>query len=122
MEIHTPIYILFFFCLAASLGLYLISRVFRGLPRKNSVMMVHGLFAASGMGLLIYHSAFEPTKEVPYASLFFFVIAIFGGVLMVMWDKIMNRKMPKIFAVLHGSAALTAIILFVIYMIRHNHF
>jgi FtsH-binding integral membrane protein len=122
MEIHSLHWVLIFFCLGALIGLYLISRVFRGLGRPNGVMMLHGLFAAVGIGVLFYHSAFEATKEVPYASIFFFILAVFGGVFMVMWDKIMNRKVPKLFPVLHGAAAATGLILLVLFMIRHHLF
>jgi hypothetical protein len=122
MEIHSLHWVLIFFCLGASIGLYLISRVFRGLRRQTGVMMLHGIFAAAGIGLLIYHSAFIATTEVPYGSLFFFILAVFGGVFMVMWDKIMNRKMPKIFPVLHGLAATTGLILLILFMIRHHQF
>ena len=122
MGIHLLHWVLIFFCLGASIGLYLISRVFRRLPRQNGIMMVHGLFAAVGMGSLFYYSAFEPSFDIPYASIFFFVLAIFGGVLMVMWDKIMNRKLPRGIPIAHAASAITGIVLLVLFMFQHHVF
>lgn len=122
MEIHILLWSVIFFVAAASFGLYMLIRVFRRLQRQTAVMLLHGIFAGFGVGLLFYFSAFERNSEVPYGSIFFFIVAVFGGVFMVMWDKIMIRKMPRLFPLIHASAAVTGLILLVFYMLRHNLF
>src|SRR5678816_148440 len=119
MEIHHMQWALIFFGITALIGLYMLSRVFRGLPRQNGVMLVHGLFAGFAIGILFYFSANDPTTGIPYASIFFFVIAVFGGVFMVLWDKIMNRKMPKYFPLIHASAAVTGLVLLIVFVLNH---
>ncbi|MFC5269811.1 hypothetical protein [Adhaeribacter terreus] len=120
MEIHHLQWSLIFFGLAASIGLYMFSRVLQGKPRQNGAMLIHGLFAAVAIGILFYFSAQEVNSEIPYASIFFFIIAIFGGAFMAMWDKIMNRKMPRYFPLMHAGAAVTGIILLIIFMVQHS--
>ena len=120
METEYIKWALIFFGIAAVIGAYMISRVFRRLPRQTGAMLLHGLFAGFAIGCLFYFSAMETTKNIPYASIFFFVLAVLGGVFMAMWDKIMNRKMPKYFPVMHASAAITGIVLLIIFLFNHR--
>ncbi|HSI91412.1 MAG TPA: hypothetical protein VK927_09880 [Adhaeribacter sp.] len=120
MENHPLLMVLIFLGAAALLGLYLISRYFRRLPRQNLIMMIHGFLAAAGVGTLFFHSAFSPNTEIPYASLFFFIVAIFSGILMAIWDKIMNRQMPQLFPLVHAGAAVTGLALLVMFIIKHQ--
>ena len=99
----------------------MLTRVYRKLPRQNGVMMVHGIFAATAIGILFYYSAFELNTDVPYGSIFFFIVAVFGGLFMVFWDKIMNRKMPRYFPLFHAGAAITGFILLAIYAYQHSY-
>ena len=121
MIIHSFTWALIFFGFTALIGLYMLSRVYRKLPRQNGVMIVHGIGAATAIGILFYYSAFELNTEVPYPSIFFFIIAVFGGIFMVLWDKIMNRKMPKYFPLFHAGAAITGFVLLVLYALNHNY-
>ena len=73
-------------------------------------MLLHGLFAAAGFGILVYYSALELNSDIPYLSIFFFLVAVFGGIFMALWDKVMNRKMPRFFPLIHGSAAVDGIV------------
>ncbi|MBK0402434.1 hypothetical protein I5M27_05520 [Adhaeribacter sp. BT258] len=120
MVIHHLEWALIFFGLAALVGLYMLSRVFKKKPRQNSAMLLHGLFAGFAIGILFYFSAQETNSEIPYASIFFFIVAIFGGAFMATWDKIMNREMPRYFPLLHASAAVTGIVLLILFVIKHN--
>ncbi len=120
MEIHGFTWALVFFGITATIGLYMLTRFFRGLSRQNGVMMLHGIGAGTAIGILFYYSAFELNTEVPYASIFFFIVAVFGGLFMAFWDKIMNRKMPKYFPLFHAGAAVTGFLLLLIYVINHS--
>ena len=120
MAIHSFTWALIFFGVTALIGLYMLSRVYRKLPRQNGVMMLHGIGAATAICILFYYSAFEVNTNVPYPSIFFFIIAVFGGLFMVFWDKIMNRKMPKYFPLFHAGAAITGFVLLAIYAYQHS--
>jgi len=119
MELQALHWALIFFGLAASVGLYMLSRIYRKLPRRNGTMLLHGIFAAAGICLLFYASAFELNENVPYLSVFFFIVAVFGGVTMAMWDKIMNRKLPKFFPLFHAGAAVSGIISLIVHILNH---
>ena len=120
MEIHSFTWALLFFGITAVIGLYMLRRFTKGLPRQNGVMILHGIGAATAIGILFYFSAFEVNSEVPYASIFFFIVAVFGGLFMVFWDKIMNRKMPKYFPFFHAGAAITGFVLLAIYVFNRG--
>jgi len=119
MEIHHLQLSLVFFGLAALVGLYMLSRFYRGLQRRNGTMLLHGLFAAAALGILIYYSAFESSNNVPFASIVFFIIAVFGGLFMAVWDKVMSRKMPRYFPLVHAGAAVTGVVLLIVFMLNH---
>lgn len=120
MKIHAFTWSLIFFAVTASLGLYMLSRYFRGLGRQNAVMILHGMGAAVGIAILFYYSAFELNTEVPYPSIFFFIVAVFGGLFMAVWDKVMNRKMPKYFPLFHAGAALAGFVTLAVYVFTHT--
>lgn len=119
MPIHSFTWALIFFGITASIGLFMLSRFYRGLPRRNGVMILHGIGAAAAMGVLFYASAFQLNSNVPFGSIFFFTIAVFGGLFMAFWDKVVNRKMPRYFPLFHAGAALTGFVLLVIHVISN---
>lgn len=119
MELHTQQWALIFFGLAATVGLIMLRRYYRKLPRRNLTMLIHGIFAAAGICLLFYYSAFEQNANVPYLSIFFFILAVFGGITMAMWDKVMNRKLPRYFPLFHAGAAVSGIISLIIHLMNH---
>lgn len=119
MEIHAFTWALIFFAVTASIGLYMLSRFYRGLKRQNAVMILHGMAAAVAISILLYYSAFELHTEVPYPSIFFFTVAVFGGLFMAFWDKIVNKKMPKHFPLFHAGAAIAGFLTLAYYVITH---
>jgi hypothetical protein len=94
----------------------MLSRYYRGLGRQNGVMMLHGIGAATAIAILFYYSAFELNTEVPYASIFFFTLAVFGGLFMAFWDKVVNKKMPKHFPLFHAGAAVAGFLTLAYYV------
>ena len=119
MEIHSFTLALIFFGITATIGLYMLRRFYRRLPRQNGVMILHGIGAAGAIGILLYASAFEQNSNVPFGSIFFFTIAVFAGLFMAFWDKIVNRNMPKYFPLFHAGAAITGFVLLAIHVISH---
>ena len=119
MEIHAFTWSLIFFGITACLGLYMLSRFFQGLKRQNAVMILHGMGAAVGIAILFYYSASELNSEVPYPSIFFFILAVFGGLFMAFWDKIAKRKMPKYFPLIHAGAAVAGFVTLAYYVFTH---
>ncbi|MBZ0097647.1 MAG: hypothetical protein K8F30_01105, partial [Taibaiella sp.] len=68
--------IIAFFALAAIMGLTLLSYVFRSRETSKPVMILHGLFAATGLVLLILYTF--GNNPGPTESVILFVIAALG--------------------------------------------
>lgn len=120
MEIKMLHWSLIGFGLAASVGLYMLTRFYRSLPRQNSAMLLHGAFAATGISLLFYASVFEENSNVPYLSVLCFIVAVLGGITMAMWDKVMNRKLPAYLPLLHAGAAIAGVISLIVHVLNHQ--
>ena len=99
------------FGLAAILGMYLISLVFRDKATPKGVAIIHGLFAALGLVLLIIYCI--GNTPAPIESLVIFCIAALGG--FVLFYKDLTGKIPKWLAVVHGLAAVTGYVLLLIF-------
>jgi hypothetical protein len=91
------------FALAAVLGLFLISYVLRGQQTPRIALILHGLFAATALGLLINYTLSD--KPGPLEALVLFLIAAFGGFIMVSRD-LTGHAIPKWLAVVHGLVAI----------------
>ena len=100
------IYSIALFALAAVLGLYMIARVLKGALPPWPAAIVHGIFAATGLLLLLY-AAFlagtpAPTTVLIAAGLL--VLAALGGFLLLSFH-IRGQTLPKSVAVIHALAA-----------------
>jgi hypothetical protein len=103
------------FVLAAIFGLILITKVFKGVPRPNKIILAHGLFAATGLVLVLIY-VLQNAERSPVASLIVFAIAALGGFLMFGLD--MSKKpVPKGLAVVHASAAVIGLILLIVFIL-----
>lgn len=98
------------FALAAILGMTLLSYVLKSKETPKGLMIMHGLFAATGLVLLLYY-VFENTPG-PVESAVLFVIAALGGFVLVIRD-ITGKSIPKWLAVTHGLIAVTGFILLI---------
>lgn len=99
------------FGLAAIFGMYLISLVLRDKPTPKGVAIIHGLFAALGLVLLIVYSI--GNTPAPIESLVIFCVAALGG--FILFYKDITGKIPKWLAIVHGLAAVTAYVFLLIF-------
>jgi hypothetical protein len=91
------------FSMTAILGIYLLSLVMRDRQTPRSIAIVHGLFALTGLILLITYS--NGSEASPLVSLVVFTIAALGGLVLIYKDVI-EKQVPKWLALTHGLTAL----------------
>src|SRR4051812_37188334 len=92
------------FALAAIFGATLLSYVLRSKETPKGVAIVHGLFAATALVLLVVY-VFD-NKPGPMESAILFVIAALGGFVLIARD-LSGKSIPKWLAVVHGLIAVT---------------
>ncbi len=93
------------FAIAAILGMVLITHVLSNKTPPRGVLVFHGLFAGTGiLLLLIYMNGNAPG---PMEAAILFVVAALGGFIMLARD-LRNKPIPKWLAVAHGLLAATA--------------
>jgi hypothetical protein len=103
------------FALAAILGMTLLSYVLRGKETPKGIMILHGLFAATALVLLLnYVFNNEPN---PMESAILFVIAALGGFVLVARD-VTNKPIPKWLAVVHGLVAVGGFVLLIVFTLN----
>lgn len=104
------VYAIVLFVLAALVGLYMASRVFGGQLPPGAAAVFHGLFAASGLLLLLYEAFLSGTSHpqpVTIAAILL-VIAALGGFLMVSYH--MRKQVPpKAIAGIHALVAVAGV-------------
>jgi hypothetical protein len=105
---------IFIFVIAAAFGLMLITRVFRGTPRPMGIIIGHGIFAATGLMLVLIY-VIQNAEKSPMLSLIIFGVAALGGFLMLFID-ISGKTIPKGVAIIHALAAVTGLILLVLFV------
>ena len=101
-----------FFSLAALLGMFLISYVLQNKETPKAVVFIHGGLAGTGIILLLVYSFLRSPS--PLASLILFILAAFGGFLMVFRD-LTGKSVPKSLAIIHGTTAIIGFVLLLIF-------
>jgi hypothetical protein len=103
-----------FFLLAVVLGIYLLSLVLRSKQIPQGVAITHGVFAATGLILLvIYPFYFDPA---PILSLVLFILAALGGFTMAYRD-ITGKSFPAWMALGHGTLAIVAVATLLVFIL-----
>ncbi len=102
------------FALAASGGITLLTFVLRARQTPRALALIHGLFAAVALLLVILFVASGVTPS-PVASMTVFIVAALGGFTLFSID-LMKKKLPKWLAVLHGLIAVLGFILLLIFV------
>jgi hypothetical protein len=91
------------FGLTAIIGLYLLTLLLRDKQIPKGAAIIHGLFAVTGLVLLIvYCIKFEAG---PLESIIIFSIAALGGIILGYKD-LTGRKIPKWLGIVHGVTAI----------------
>ena len=103
-----------FFVLAAVLGAYLLSFILRNKKIPIKVVMIHGLFGAIGIILLILYPFYY--NPAPITSLVLFVAAACGGFTMMFMSK-SGKTVPAWMAAGHGMVAIIGIITLIAFMV-----
>jgi hypothetical protein len=103
------------FALAAILGSILISYVLRDKQTPRGLVMVHGLFAATALVLLLAYTF--GNKPGPVESAVLFCIAATGGIIMAIRD-FSGRSVPKWLAITHGTLAVTGFIFLLVFTLN----
>lgn len=102
------IYPLALFALAALVGIYMLVRVFKGAMPPWSAAVIHGLFAATGLVLLLYAAFLSgplaPLSVIVAAAIL--VIAAAGGFLLLSY-QLRGQAPPKVLAAVHALLAVS---------------
>jgi hypothetical protein len=100
---------------AAALGLYLLTFVWQKKETPKGIAILHGLFAASALVLLIVYAATSAHLPLPLAlAIALFVTAALGGFVLISRD-LAGKSMPAWLALLHGLLAVSGFILLLVY-------
>jgi hypothetical protein len=95
------------FALAALLGVYMALRVFRGVLPPWPAAVLHGLFAATGLALLLYAAFLAGSTQPPAVMIaaVLLVIAALGGFVLVSYH-LRKRVPPRALAGVHALIAI----------------
>ncbi|MFO7448400.1 MAG: hypothetical protein R6W90_18730 [Ignavibacteriaceae bacterium] len=94
------------FAIAAALGLVLITAILKNKKPTRGAVIGHGLFAATGLTLVIIYTINNPDNS-PDISLVLLIVAALGGFILLARD-LSGKPGLKGLAVIHASAAVFA--------------
>jgi hypothetical protein len=80
--------------------------------------LVHGVVAAVGLILLIYHAATTGVPRFAQAAIGIFVLAAIGGATMFLGFHLKEKPLPIPFVIGHGLAAVTGYVLLLVAIFR----
>ena len=100
------IYAVALFAIAALVGVYMVLRVFKGAMPPWPAAIIHGLFAATGLGLLLYAAflAGTPQPQTVTIAAVLLLIAALGGFVLVSYH-LRKQVPPKALASVHALLA-----------------
>lgn len=101
------------FAIAAVLGAVVLRSVLRGVPTPKGTAMLHGVFAATGLVLLIIYAIMRAPR--PIVPLVLITLAAIGGFVLFRRD-IEGRPLPRFVAVGHALLALIGVTLLVVFV------
>jgi hypothetical protein len=100
------------FAVGALVGMYLLSLLLRNKQTPKFVAVIHGLFVALALVLLICYAVKHGPGLVEYIVLF--VLAAIGGIILIMRD-LSGKSLPRWLSIGHGLIAVAGFILLLIY-------
>lgn len=100
------------FVVAALAGLTMLIQHFQGkTPPKVGLALVHGLFAASGLVVLLVAAMKLGFSGAPALALGLFVLAALGGFTLALGFHLRQRPLPSGLVVGHGLLAVAAFLI-----------
>lgn len=101
------------FVLAALGGIFMIAKVLSDKRPPRAVAYIHGILGATAYGVFLFYS-FGAQSGLITGITIFLTIAVLGGLALFSIDTI-KKKVPKAGAILHATAAITGVILLLVY-------
>lgn len=96
------------FLVAALVGVYMASRIFKGALPPWAAVILHGVLAASGLLVLLYALFTGVSNTLLLAGAGLLVVAALGGFLMVTF-QLRKALPPKAIVVVHALAAVVGV-------------
>jgi hypothetical protein len=101
------------FAIAAIFGITILIPLFTGKPIKRSVAVLHGIFAASALVILIFFSI-NYKGDSPFVSIILFAIAAIAGLFLFVRD-LNNKPGPKGLALIHAVVAVISFLILLVF-------
>ena len=103
----TNIYLIIsLFALGAVIGMYLLALVIQEKKRPTAVAVIHGIFVAAALVLLIFYNMQNPGL---LDSIVLFIIAALGGLVLFVKD-ITGKPVPRWLAMVHAVVAVAGFV------------
>jgi len=102
------------FALAAVFGLSILVRWLNNREAPRAVTVLHGVFAATGIGLLVYYAT-QHGDNYPKLSLVLFIVAAIGG-FYILYRDLKKNMHPLAFALVHALVALGGMVSLIVFM------
>jgi hypothetical protein len=105
--------------LAAFVGAFVASYPLRGFARPPTPLAIlHGLIAATGLGLLIKAHLDAPLPGLAGTALWVLVLAALGGATMFLGFHLRGKPLPKLLVVGHALIAATGLTMLWVQVLR----
>jgi hypothetical protein len=101
---------LILFAVAAVLGLIFAANYFKNGKLPLGLAAVHGIFAASGLVLLIISVLMGETSTIGIIAMIIFIIAALGGFILL-YNHLTKGKLPRQLIAIHAVAAVIAFLI-----------
>jgi hypothetical protein len=101
------------FAFAAIVGVTILFPLLTGKPVSRSLAVLHGIFAASALILLIIFS-FNHSGDYPLTSIILFTIAAIGGLFLFVRD-LNSKPGPKGLAFVHAAVAVISFLILLVF-------
>jgi hypothetical protein len=108
----TNIYLIIsLFALGAIIGMYLLALVIQEKKRPTSVAVIHGVFVAAALVLLIFYNTQNPGF---FDSIVLFVVAALGGLVLFVKD-FTGKPVPRWLALVHAVVAVAGFVVLLVH-------
>ena len=107
---------LILFAVAAVLGLTVAITIFKNKETNKGVAVIHGLFAATALIILIVYALGNTGRNVT-TEIVLFIIAALGGLILITRD-FMKKTGPKALVVIHALVAVIAFLMLLVFTIN----